>query len=246
MDIKAILIDDEVHGIEMLKVLLHHCAPNVHIHGFASNHADAFKLVQNVKPDLIFLDIEMPEGSGFDFLDKLEGFNGEIIFTTAYSQYAIKAFKYNATDYLLKPIVSEELITAIAKAETKIKEKLQQPAKPFVTLSSHAVNKIGVPTADGISFIDVNEIIKCVARENYTELFLKEGKPLMVSRTLKEFEEVLDSHQFFRIHNSYLVNIMFIKKYAKAGYVVLADDSIVEVSKRKKNAFLERLSVVKR
>jgi two-component system LytT family response regulator len=240
MEIKAIIIDDEINGIQMLKALIQQYTPMVHIHGYATNHADAYKLIDYVRPDLLFLDIEMPEGTGFDLVNKLDKFTGHIIFTTAYSQYAVKAFKYNAVDYLLKPIDHEDLQHAIDKVADKMREK--SGSKNLVTISNQTANKIGIPTAEGISFIDINEIIKCVARENYTEVFLNNGKSVMVSRTLKDFEETLEPFQFIRVHNSYLVNIMYIQKYVKAGYVVLTDDSIVEVSKRRKTSVLERFA----
>lgn len=195
---------------------------------------------------MVFLDIQMQRETGFDLLTRLSSINFEVIFTTAYSEYAIKAFKFSAIDYLLKPIDIGELKASLDKVEKKlmgsISERLHELIQNLKPPSKHGY-KLALPTSDGLIFVKINDIIYCEASSNYTQIYSNDGRKHIVSRTLKEYEDLLTDHNFFRIHNSHLINLDCIKKYVRGegGYVIMNNDISLDVSKRKKEAFLSRL-----
>ena len=208
----------------------------------------AFEAITNKEPDLVFLDIEMPNGNAFDLLEKFKTINFNIIFTTAYDHYAIKAIKFSAIDYILKPIDPEELITAVKRFEDRAGQKATLD-KHFKTLLSNVrpenkLKKVGIPDGDGLIFINLSDIIRCDSDGNYTFFILTSGKKIIASRTLGEYEQMFADDNFFRIHRSHLINLEHVKKYIKGegGYVVMSDNSQVEVSRRNKTDFLEKLS----
>ena len=203
-------------------------------------------LIEKYKPQLVFLDIEMPKMNGFEMLNVIKEKNFQVIFTTAYDQYAIKAIKYAAFDYLLKPIDIEELKTAVAKiadketSETKkqvelLQQNMQHPKKQL--------NKLAVPTLDGLLFYDINDIIHLEANSNYTQIFFNNQTKILASKTLKDFEELLPQDIFFRVHHSHLINLNYIKKYIKGdgGQIELQNGTCVDVSRRKKDEFLKTI-----
>lgn len=248
--IKAIIVEDEVKGRHTLyNLLLKHC-PFVEIATMVESVEEAVLAITNHKPDLIFLDIEMPGGSGFTLLEKIKNPDFEVIFTTAFDDYAIKAIKFSALDYLLKPIDVDDLVSAVNKVKAK-KEKVKEPQIDFEMLLSNlklksGSAKIAVPTFDGLQMIDAKNIIKCIADESYTHIKLVDGSKIMVSRILKEYEELLSDLNFFRVHNSCLINLSHVSKYVKGegGYVLMSDGETVEVSRRKKAELLAKLTVV--
>lgn len=209
---------------------------------------DGYAAIKQLKPQLVFLDVEIGDKTGFDLLKQFPSINFEVIFTTGYDKYAVEAFKFSAIDYLLKPVDEDDLNNAINKLQEKI--SIQETAKKFETLfynlhaGNHASKKICVPVVNGIEFIAVNEIIRCESLVNYTTIFLKDKQKLTVSKTLKEFEELLTDYNFFRIHKSHLINLDYIKSYHKGtgGSVIMSDGSEVEVSIRRKDDFLKRLA----
>ena len=208
----------------------------------------AFDVISTLKPDLVFLDIEMPNGNAFDLLEKFKEIDFNIIFITAYDHYAIKAIKFSAVDYILKPIDSEELVLAVKRFEDKIGQK-SSLNNQFKTLLSNVrpgnkLKKVGIPDGDGLVFINLSDIIRCDSDGNYTFFILTTGKKIIASRTLGEYEQMFTDDNFFRIHRSHLINLEHVKKYIKGegGYVVMSDNSQVEVSRRNKNDFLEKLS----
>jgi two-component system LytT family response regulator len=190
------------------------------------------------------------ESTGFDLLNRLPKITFEVIFTTAYDNYAIKAFKFSALDYLLKPVAAEELLQGISKYQQI--QNQQQLSEKFSALfqnlkaSNGLPKKITVPTSKGLEFIAVDDIIRCEADVNYTTIFLKDKKHLMVAKTLKEFDDMLTEHQFFRIHNSHLINLNYVKSYhkGKGGYVTMADNTSLEVSTRRKDLFLKTIEEI--
>jgi two-component system LytT family response regulator len=211
------------------------------------NIAEAVEAVAVHSPQVVFLDIQLQRETGFDLLTKLKEINFEVIFTTAYTEYAIKAFKFSAIDYLLKPIDIDELIKAVAKVEKRVTNNMTSRLTELVQnlkRESPENFKIALPTLEGLVFVNVKDIIYCEASSNYTKIYTSDEKYL-VSKTLKEYDELLSDHNFFRIHNSYLININSIKKYVKGegGYVVLNNNVSLDVSKRKKEAFLNRIGV---
>ncbi len=247
--IKAIIIDDEFSNRDVLKMLLDKHCKNVDILTMADSLPTGLAALKKYRQelDLIFLDIEMPSGSGFELLEQSGDIDFHIIFTTAYDQYAIKAFKYAALDYLLKPIDPAELVKAVDKVEQRIREKY--PDQTFINLKelaylNHKLNRIALPTANGLKFVGVDELIRCEAEGSYTKVHLNDGTDLLVSKVLKDFEELLAELSFFRIHNSDLVNLAHVKEYVRnsGGSVIMSDGSEIMISKRRKDAFLKKLN----
>lgn len=244
--INAIIVDDELKSRESLKILLEEFCDNVTVKALCQDVAEAVQAIQQYKPDVVFLDIQLQRETGFDLLTRLGDFDFEVIFTTAYAEYAIKAFKFAAIDYLLKPIDIEELKRALSKVEKRMNDsialRLQQLMQNLKNTSSENY-KLALPTTDGLVFVKMQDILYCEASSNYTEITVMDGKKYIVSRTLKEYEDMLGEHSFYRIHNSYLINLNAIKKYVRGegGYVIMANDKSLDVSKRKKEGFLARI-----
>lgn len=244
--ITCILVDDELKSRESLKILIEDFCDNIEVKALCKNVAEAMEAVRLYKPDVVFLDIQLQRETGFDLLTKLDNINFEVIFTTAYSEYAIKAFKFSAIDYLLKPIDIEDLKRAISKVEKRVGDSLGQRIQQLMSnlKSSSAENyKLALPTTDGLIFVKVSDILYCEASSNYTEITLMDNKKYIVSRTLKEYEDLLTEYDFFRIHNSFLINLNAVKKYVRGegGYVIMMNDKSLDVSKRKKESFLARI-----
>ena len=245
--LKAIIVDDEPKARENLQLLLQDFVEGVEVVALCQNIAAAVEAVEQHTPDVVFLDIQLQRETGFDLLTKLSEINFEVIFTTAYTEYAIKAFKFSAIDYLLKPIDIEELRKSVAKVERRVNNNMTSRLTHLLQNLKHGStenSKIALPTLEGLVFVNVKDILYCEASSNYTTIFTTEEKYL-VSKTLKEYDELLSEHNFFRIHNSYLININSIKKYVKGegGYVVLNNNTSLDVSKRKKDAFLNKIGV---
>lgn len=249
--IKAIIVDDELGARESLSKMIEKNCKQLEVVAKADSMLAAFEAITTKQPDLVFLDIEMPNGNAFDLLEKFKEINFNIIFTTAYDHYAIKAIKFSAIDYILKPIDPEELVEAVKRLEKKQTSQPNVLDKQFKTLLSNVrpenkLKKVGIPDGDGLIFINLSDIIRCESDGNYTFFILTNGKKIIASRTLGEYEQMFTEDNFFRIHRSHLVNLQHVKKYIKGegGYVIMADDSQVEVSRRNKNEFLEKLSHV--
>jgi two-component system LytT family response regulator len=244
--IRSIIVDDEQKSRESLRILLEDFCDNVEILGLCQNVAEGIESIKKHQPDVVFLDIQMQRETGFDLLSKISPVNFEVIFTTAHSEYAIKAFKFSAIDYLLKPIDIDDLQKALAKVEQKQNQNISGRLEHLIqNLKSTAPEnyKLALPTTDGLIFIKLNDILYCEASSNYTVVYAANKSKYIVSRTLKQYEDLLMEHNFFRIHNSYLINLNAVKKYVRGegGYVVLENDISLDVSKRKKDAFLTRI-----
>jgi two-component system LytT family response regulator len=247
----ALLIDDTPANILILRQLLAGYCPQVQVIGQATNIEEGYRAICTLQPALVFLDIEMPGGGGFDLLRKFSAINFEVIFVTAYNHYAVQAFREHALAYLLKPIDIEALQQAVARAEklislqqtheqlAKYLQQLQPPAK--------ANTKVSLPVQDGYLFLDSSDIIRCQGSGSYSWLYLKSGKKLMISMRLKECGDVLPSDHFFRVHNSHIININYVSRYVKGrgGYVVLQDETAVEVAVSRKDEFLELIRNLK-
>lgn len=243
--IKAIIIDDIEQARITLKKDLETYAKDVQVIGEANGVVEGAKLLKTVQPDLLFLDIQMQDGSGFDLLDILKEINFKIIFITASDAHAIKAFRYAAIDYLMKPVDPDELTSALTKFKSHkinenekyklLNESLKNNNKPHERLALH--------TQDKIHIVNINDIIRCESSINYTEFFFNGGKKLLVTKTLKDFEDLLSDQGFFRIHQSHLVNTKFIKEFVKTdgGYIIMNDGSNVPVSTRKRPGVVKML-----
>lgn len=240
MNLKTIIVEDEQTSREILKNYLTKYCPTVEVLGEASNIDEALVLIRNNDIDLIFLDVEMPYGSGFDLLDKFDKTDFEVVFVTAYNQYAIEALNNHASYYLLKPISIDELIKAVDYVtQIKIKENELQNAV-LVPKISATNNKITIPTQNGFEVLEMKDIIYCKADDNYTELFLVNNQKKLVSKTLKYFEDILKDSGFARIHKSFLVNVSYIVSYkkGKGGTLSLSNGKELSVSASKKAEFL--------
>jgi two-component system LytT family response regulator len=245
--IKAILVDDEANSLSSLKEkLLAHC-PQVKIIACCDNAENGIAAIDSLQPDIVFLDIEMPVMNGFIMLQQLTYKNFELVFTTAYDHYAIKAIRYSALDYLVKPIEIDDLKAAVTKAAAK--RSFSYPNPQIELLVEQIINKkntfsrIAIPTAEGLKFIKVEDIIYLEASGNYTHIFTPEKKKYIASHTLKDFEDMLPTEIFLRIHNSYIINKNFAEKYIRGegGQVILSNGTSLEVSKRKKSEFLKAI-----
>jgi two-component system, LytTR family, response regulator len=244
--LNALIIDDEVLGAKTLETLLKMHCTNVHVMGMAHSADDAEKSIAGMSPDVIFLDIEMPFANGFELLQRFKNHPFEVIFTTAYNEYAVKAIKHNALDYLLKPIVPEELVAAVKKCEdkkTKDPEGYKNLEKIISTLSQK-VHKLPVPSPEGIVYLDPDNIVYLQGDINYTHIHLIQGNKITSSKTLKDFEQLLSAKQFFRIHKANIINLSYVSKYLKGdgGEVVMAEGSSLEVSRQKKAELLALLA----
>ena len=246
--LRIAIIDDEKHGRETIKTLINRNFDDIEICCEADSVASAIKLIENNQPDILFLDIELTDGTGFDILEAVNtDINFEIIFATAFNYYAIKAIKFSALDYLLKPVDVNELIVAIENAKFKILNKINRSQNiNFLKkqLSKQATDKISLPTESGYIFVSIDDIIRCQAESNYTTFYFKNGKSVLISHTLKEYEELLKDNKFFRVHNSHLINMSYVVKYlkGKTPRVVMSDGTEIEVSLRKKDEFLRHFA----
>jgi two-component system LytT family response regulator len=243
---KAIIIDDEQDCCDVLATLLDRYCPDVTVVSIFTSAEDGLNALMQNSIDLAFLDIKMPHMNGFELLEKLQPFNFSVIFTTSYDQYAVKAIRYSALDYLLKPVDKEELQVAVRRASERSTPMLTQQLELLVQKISRPAqkaNRVALPTMEGLNIIPVDSIISCASSSNYTILSLKDGKKLMVSRTLKEIEEMLEGHSFFRVHHSYLVNLTEVRKYIRGegGLLIMSDESSVDVSRSKKDQLLKEL-----
>jgi two-component system LytT family response regulator len=244
--IKSIIVDDEPGNVITLTKLLNGYCTEIEVLGTAANPLQAYDLIKKTDPQLVFLDIEMPYGNAFDLLDKITPVTFEVIFITAFNNYAIKAFKYAAIDYILKPVNITELKDAIKKVSKRLEENsinarinsLLNNLKP----ENQSTQKIALPTIEGFRFEDVNSITHLQADGSYTHVFFKDKKKELVSKAIKYFEDILPEAVFCRVHHSHIININYIKKYYKGrgGYVEMEDGTTVEISTRKKDDFLEK------
>ncbi|MDT0647168.1 LytTR family DNA-binding domain-containing protein [Zunongwangia sp. F260] len=240
---KVAIIDDEVHCVEGLVLHLKSKFPEAEIVYKGTKPEDALLALPKARPDLVFLDVEMPGMNGFELLDQLPKDAFDVIFTTAYSQYAAQAFKAKAVNYLLKPIDDTEFETAVLQWKEEREQKKNLSSERINELLTYMKregilkNKIAVPVSDGYEFIETNEILYCQSQNNYTLLFTVENRKLVLSKTLLEFEKLLDKYFFIRIHKSYLINPNYMKKYYRndGGYLVMQDGKSIPVSKSKKD-----------
>jgi len=245
--INTVLIEDEKKSLLTLQSLLQKYCPDVVMVGSASNVAEALQIIPSVQPDLIFLDISMPDGDAFDLLNELETIDFEIVFVTAYNEFALKAFDFSALHYLLKPINHLDLIEAVnrylrTRADLKITERINILNQ---SLQNNYV-KISIPTIDGLIILEIDNIIRIEAASNYCKFFLNDNTSVMASKPLSHFENILTELHFTRIHNTHMINLKYVIKYQKGrgGLVSMADGSQVNVSASHKNEFLEQLNQV--
>jgi len=238
--IKAVIIDDIQEAITVLTSDLQTYCKNNEVIGSANGVVSGAKIIKELKPDLVFLDIQMPDGTGFDLLEIIGEADFKLIFTTASDEFAIKAFKFSAIDYLLKPIDPDDLMKAVEKVEHQ-----HNPTSRLELLKGNLKNqkKIALNTVDKIHIVQIEDVIRLESDINYTRFYFQDGSKLMVTKTLKEFDKMLSDHSFIRIHQSHLVNTNFIKEYTKQdGKLVLKNGDRISVSSRKKSTLMDMIS----
>lgn len=243
--IKTVIIDDEKNAREAIRQMVDKFFSEITIVGIADDVKSGTEIIKQLKPDLVLLDIKLPDGTGFDILNEFNEINFFTIFITAYNKHAVKAFKFSALDYLLKPIDIDEFKLAIdkvikAKEDQNTKKKLDIFLENIHNISKE-VKKIVLKTSDSIHLVQVNEILRCQSEGNYTKFFFTNKSPILVSKNIKEYYEMLKDYQFFRPHQSHIVNINCIKRYHKAdgGSLIMQDESSVPVSTRKRDDLMK-------
>lgn len=248
---RVIIVDDEKTSSGVLQEMIHRSLADLEIIAVCNTAEDAVLKLNTLQPDLVFMDIELPEMTGFEILERVPTTRFEIIFTTAFSQFGIRAIQFSAIDYLLKPIRTEELLEAVQRVRKhrsafKTADKIRLLLENIQLCAlNRPFNRIAFPNGDGLKLLDTGNITHCVSSSNYTTIHLKGGQKILVRKTLKEIENVLPSQLFCRVHNSYLVNIEFIAHLQKGDVysLILKDQSQVEVSRRKKDELLKMLNL---
>lgn len=246
--INCILVDDEKNALEMMEWLLKTYCPQVQIVAMCNSAEQGIAAIQSEKPDVVFLDIEMPKMNGFDMLEKFDKLFFDVVFCTAYDQFAIRAFKYAALNYLLKPVDPEDLMLTISR----IQEKRNLPTREQFELLLQNINqapkttpqRIALTSNDGLVFVSTQDIIYCEAESNYTHVVLANGRKILVSKVLKEIDEALSGPDFYRVHSSFLININRIKKFIRGdgGYIVMDNDAPINISRNRRQEFMELFS----
>lgn len=243
---KLVVIDDVQDARDIIHSIVKRYCKNIDVVGVADGVRSGIELIKTHKPHIVLLDIEMYDGTGFDLLNKLKPIDFKVIFITAYEEYALKAFKFSALDYILKPINADELIAAIERTEDALKQGNMQNLEIFEANylnTDKESKKIILKTIDCIYAVSIKDIVRCEAEESYTTFFLNDGEKIVMSKPLKEYDELLNAYGFFRTHQSHLINLEFFEKYKKTdgGFAVLKDNSSVPVSSRKKDMFLQAI-----
>lgn len=240
---RTIIIDDEPKSRQTLTNFIFKYAPNLEIVGEASCVEEGISLIEDIKPDLIFLDIQMPDGTGFDLLRQVRYNDFKLIFCTSFDQFAIKAFRFSAIDYLLKPLDPDIFIAAVKKISNEDKSVLKEKLE-VLQINKSNFSKIALHSAEGINLVNIADIIRCESSGNYTKFIIQDQANILVTKTLKDFDVILTNHNFVRIHKSFLANLAHVTKYIKGdgGWIIMSDDAKIMVSRRKKDQLLQILS----
>jgi len=244
--IKTILIDDERSSLENLEQKIREFCPELKILATVEQPKEALLLIRHHKPDVIFFDIEMPHLNGFRMLDELGDYSSEIVFTTAYNHYAVEAIRISAFDYLMKPVSIVDLKATVSRLSTQLAKATQQRLDVLRRSLNNTANpdqKIAVPTWEGLEFILIRNVVRIESSSNYSRLFFLNGESLLVTKQLKEFEEMLTPYRFCRVHNIHLINLQYVKKYIRGegGSVIMENGDVLDVSRRKKDDFLRQI-----
>ena len=247
--LKVVIVDDEPDAVKFIQGIISEYCPNLEVAGIANSARDGVSVISQAQPDLVFLDVQMPHGSGFDLLSAFPVKTFDVIFITAYNHYAIQAIKFSAVDYILKPVNISELIDAVKKVEEKRSNQEYRNlnyGNLLENLRTPRPSKLAIPTNDGIEYLNTSEIIRIEADRSYSWFFLTEKRKYLVSRNLKEYQELLLDMEFFRPHNSHLINMIFVKKFIRheGGYIEMTDGSNVPISRGKRDLFLLQMSKI--
>jgi two-component system, LytTR family, response regulator len=241
MPLRTIIIDDEPDSVKLLQLQLIQYCPNVEVVGSYTATIKALNGIETLLPDLVFLDIEMPVMNGFEMLDKVLHTDFSLVFVTAYNQFALKAFRFNALDFLVKPIDTKELTEAVSKAEKRTKPTSSQLTMLQKQLRGEPVTKIAIPGQNGVSFIDLNEIVFVEASNNYSKLILSDKRICTISKTLKDVQEVLEEEHFLRVHRQYIVNLNHVKQFNRnEGVLTMANGQHIPIGRNQKEHLIEK------
>ena len=240
--LKTIIVDDEPDSIKLLELQLAQHCPEIEIAGTYTSSLKALPCIEKLQPDLIFLDIEMPVMNGFELLEKILHLPFSVIFITAYNQYALKAFRFNAVDYLVKPVDVHDLLEAVAKATKRVKPTTAQLSLMQKQFRGEPATRIAIPGQQGgISFIDLNDIIYSEASNNYSKLILTDGGRFLISKTLKDVQEVLEEEHFLRVHRQYIVNLNHVKQFNRnEGLLTMINGDHIPIARNQKERLIER------
>ena len=242
MLLKTIIIDDEPDSIKLLQLQLAQHCPEIEIAGTFTSSVKALSVIEKLEPDLVFLDIEMPVMNGFELLEKILHLPFSVIFITAFNQYALKAFRFNAVDYLVKPVDANDLVEAVAKAAKRIKPTATQLSLLQKQLRGEPATRIAIPGQQGgISFIDLNDIIYSEASNNYSKIILTDGNRFLISKTLKDVQEVLEEEHFLRVHRQYIINLNHVKQFNRnEGVLTMDNGDYIPIARNQKERLIER------
>ncbi len=249
--LKTIIVDDEHDAVDFISSIIREYCPSLDVIGKAYNVNEGIAIIREHKPDLVFLDVEMPNGTGFDLLAQFPDKDFEVIFITAFNHYAIKAIKFSAVDYILKPINISEFIEAVGRVTKKRSEKPVHSNESIRVLMENlrpsVPSRLAIPTTDGMEYLNPREIVRIEADRSYSWFYLNSDRKILVSKHLKEFQELLGDRYFFRSHNSHLINLKFVRKFIRkeGGYIEMSDGSMIPVSRNKKDLFLAQMSKFK-
>jgi two-component system LytT family response regulator len=242
------IIDDEPDAVDFISSIITEYCPDLEVSGKAYNVRDGVSLINEIKPELVFLDVEMPNGTGFDLLSHFPKKNFDVVFITAFNHYAIQAIKFSAVDYILKPINITEFIEAVNKVVSKRSSNSSVANENFEILLENLrtsfPTRLVIPTSDGREYLNPKDIIRIEADRSYSWFFITDKRKILVSKHLKEFQDLLNDRNFFRPHNSHLINLEFVKKFVRqdGGYIVMTDGSQIPVSRNRKDLFLAHMS----
>jgi two-component system, LytTR family, response regulator len=249
--LKTVIVDDEQDAVEFINSIIGEYCSSLEVVAKANNVVQGVAAIKDNKPDLVFLDVEMPNGNGFDLLAQFPEKDFDVIFITAFNHYAIKAIKFSAVDYILKPININEFIEAVNRVVKKRSER-HTPGNESLkilmeNLRTSPPSRLAIPTADGMEYLNPREIIRIEADRSYSWFYLMGGRKILVSKHLKEFQELLSDRYFFRSHNSHLINLKYVKKYVRkeGGYIEMIDGGIIPVSRNRKDLFLAHMAKFK-
>jgi two-component system LytT family response regulator len=241
MKLKTIIIDDEPDSTRLLQLKLAQHCPQVEVIAVYNSSVKAFNEIESLQPDLLFLDIEMPLINGFELLEKLGQINFSVVFITAYNQYALKAFRFNALDYLLKPIETDSLIESVAKAGRQVKPTTTQLSLVQRQMRGEIASKIAIPGQNGVSFIELNEIVFVEASSNYSRLVLSDKRVFTVSKTLKDVQDVLEESHFLRVHRQYIINLNHVKQFNRNESILVMDSGAhLPIARNQKERLVEK------